>query len=110
MSKKSITVLVVDDHEIVRRGIITLLETEPDIKILGQAENGREGLALAEKLQPDVILMDLVMPEMDGVEAIREIRERGLSSHVLVLTSFGSDDKLFPAVRAGALRHRPKSP
>lgn len=103
MSKQSITVLVVDDHEIVRRGIITLLETEPDIEVLGQAENGREALALAESLKPDVILMDLVMPEMDGVEAIREIRERRLSSHVLVLTSFGSDDKLFPAVRAGAL-------
>jgi NarL family two-component system response regulator LiaR len=103
MSNQPITVLVVDDHEIVRRGIITLLETEPDIKVLGQAENGRAALELAESLHPDVILMDLVMPEMDGVEAIREIRERGLSSHVLVLTSFGSDDKLFPAVRAGAL-------
>jgi NarL family two-component system response regulator LiaR len=103
MSDSSITVLVVDDHEIVRRGIITLLETESDIEVVGQAENGREALSLAQSLEPDVILMDLVMPEMDGVEAIREIRERGLPSHVLVLTSFGSDDKLFPAVRAGAL-------
>jgi len=103
MSADVITVLVVDDHEIVRRGIATFLETEPGIEVLGEAENGRQAVTLATELEPDVILMDLVMPEMDGIEAIREIRSQQSKSQILVLTSFGSDDKIFPAVKAGAL-------
>ncbi len=103
MNKDEITVLVVDDHEIVRRGICALLETEGDIEVVGEADNGRDAVALAAELTPNVILMDLVMPEMDGVEATRAIRARQSDSHILVLTSFGTDDKLFPAVKAGAL-------
>ena len=103
MSSDTVTVLIVDDHQIVRRGITTFLETEPGIEVLGEAENGREAVTLAQELEPDVILMDLVMPEMDGIEAIRQIRSQQSKSQILVLTSFSSDDKIFPAVKAGAL-------
>lgn len=103
MSADAVTVLVVDDHEIVRRGITTFLETEAGIEVLGEAENGRQAVTLAAELEPDVILMDLVMPEMNGIEAIREIRSQQSKSQILVLTSFGSDDKIFPAAKAGAL-------
>lgn len=103
MIEKTVTVLIVDDHEVVRKGIKTFLETEAGIEVLGEATNGREAVRLAVELQPDVILMDLLMPEMDGIEAIRELRSRQSGSQILVLTSFGSDDKIFPAVKAGAL-------
>lgn len=103
MSKDPVTVLIVDDHEIVRRGIKAFLDTEPGIEVLGEAENGRQAATMADQLVPDVILMDLVMPEMDGIEAIRAIRSHQPSCQILVLTSFGSDDKIFPAVKAGAL-------
>ena len=103
MTTTQIRVLIVDDHQIVRKGISALLETETDLSVVGEAANGREAVAMAESLAPDVILMDLVMPEMDGIEATRKIRQHQPDSRVLVLTSFGSDDKLFPAVKAGAL-------
>lgn len=103
MGKDPITVLVVDDHEIVRRGIRAFLATEPGIEVLDEAADGRQAVEMAARLEPDVILMDLVMPEMDGIEAIRAIRAQQGSSQILVLTSFGSDDKLFPAIKAGAL-------
>lgn len=103
MSSKPITVLVVDDHEIVRRGIRAFLATEPGIEVLGEAEDGKQAVAMAEELLPDVILMDLVMPEMDGIDATRAIRARQPACEILVLTSFGSDDKIFPAIKAGAL-------
>jgi len=103
MSEKEITVLIVDDHEVVRRGVRALLDTEEGIVVIGEAANGHEAVDRAEKLKPSVILMDLVMPEMDGIEAIREIRKRGIDSNILVLTSFAADSKLFPAVKAGAL-------
>jgi NarL family two-component system response regulator LiaR len=99
---ESISVLVVDDHAIIRSGVRTFLETEPDLEVVGEAANGLEAVREAERLNPRVILMDLVMPEMDGVEAIRQIRRRKPDARVLVLTSFGSDDKLFPALEAGA--------
>lgn len=98
-----IHVLVADDHIVVRQGIRALLATEPDIEVVGEAENGREAVAEAERLQPDVILMDLVMPEMDGVEAIRRVTARQPDARILVLTSFATDDKAFPAIKAGAL-------
>ncbi len=100
---ETIRVLVVDDHEVVRRGILALLATESGIEVVGEAGNGREAVVMAESLRPDVVIMDLIMPGMGGVEAIRQIRSRGIESHVLVLTSFGSEDKLFPAIKAGAI-------
>jgi two-component system, NarL family, response regulator LiaR len=98
-----IRVLVVDDHAIVRQGIYALLETEPDVQVVGEAQDGRQAIAEAQRLRPDVVLMDLVMPGVDGVEATRRIRACQPEVRVLVLTSFGGDDKVFPAIKAGAL-------
>jgi two-component system, NarL family, response regulator LiaR len=98
-----IRVLITDDHSIVRRGIKALLATEPGIQVVGEAADGAEAVAQAEKLQPDVILMDMVMPKMDGIEAIRQIVARKPSARILVLTSFAADEKVFPAIKAGAL-------
>jgi len=99
----SIRVLIVDDHAIVRRGIGALLDTEPDITIVGQARNGSKAVEKASALKPDIILMDLVMPEMDGIEAITRITAENPQARILVLTSFGSDKKVLPALKAGAL-------
>jgi DNA-binding NarL/FixJ family response regulator len=98
-----VRVLIVDDHVVVRQGIRALLATEPDIEVIGEAENGREAVAQADRLSPDVILMDLVMPEIDGIEAIRRITAHSPETRILVLTSFATDDKVFPAIKAGAL-------
>jgi NarL family two-component system response regulator LiaR len=98
-----ITVLIVDDHTVVRRGLTALLNTERDIEVVGEAANGREAIAEAARLKPQVILMDLVMPEMDGVTATAEIVAQQPDAHIVVLTSFGTDVKLFPAVKAGAV-------
>jgi NarL family two-component system response regulator LiaR len=95
--------LIVDDHAIVRKGISALLSTEPDIQVLGEATNGLEGVERAEALKPDVVLMDMVMPKMDGIEATRRITSIAGGPRVLVLTSFAADDKVFPAIKAGAL-------
>jgi NarL family two-component system response regulator LiaR len=99
---KPIRVLIADDHAIVRKGIRALLATEPDIKVVGEANDGSEAIAEANRLRPEVILMDLVMPNMDGIAAIRHIAARQPESCILVLTSFATDDKIFPAVKAGA--------
>jgi NarL family two-component system response regulator LiaR len=101
--KKPIRVLLVDDHAIVRDGIRSLLTTQPDIEVVGETNNGREAVAIAESLQPEVILMDLVMPGMDGIEAIRRIVDSQPESRILVLTSFSAEDKVFPAIKAGAM-------
>lgn len=98
-----IRVLIVDDHEIVREGLETLLSEETGVKVVGQATNGVEAFALAADLQPDVILMDLMMPELDGIEATRRIRSTGLASQILVLTSFADDQKVREAIEAGAI-------
>jgi NarL family two-component system response regulator LiaR len=98
-----IRVLVADDHAIVRRGICALLATEPSIEVVGEALDGHEALAKAQALQPDVILMDLVMPGMDGLEATQQIMASQPGTRVLVLTCFSGDDKIFAAIRAGAL-------
>jgi len=87
----------------VRKGIRAILATEPKIEVIGEAENGREAINQTEALRPDVILMDLVMPELDGIEAIRQITARRPQARILVLTSFATDDKVFPAIKAGAL-------
>ncbi len=99
----SIRVLIADDHAIVRKGIRALLATEPDIQVVGEAADGQEAVAEAQKLRPDVVVMDLSMPAMDGVEAIRRITARQPDVRVLVLTSFTGNGQIFPAIEAGAL-------
>ena len=103
-----IRVFVADDHAIVRKGIAAVLEIVPDIEVVGEAENGRDAVHRVEQLRPDVILMDLVMPEMDGIEAIRRIKDRQPEARILVLTTFAGEDKIFPAVKAGALGYHLK--
>jgi NarL family two-component system response regulator LiaR len=98
-----IRVYVTDDHPIVRRGIKQLLDTEAGIEVVGEATNGREAVADMDELKPDIVLMDLVMPVMDGIDAIRQIKAAHPSIQILVLTSFATDDKVFPAIKAGAL-------
>jgi NarL family two-component system response regulator LiaR len=100
---KSIRVIIAEDHAIVRKGVQTLLALEKDIEVIGEAANGREAVEQARELDPDVILMDLVMPELDGIQAIQEIKAHRPDAKVLVLTSFATDDKIFPAIKAGAL-------
>jgi NarL family two-component system response regulator LiaR len=102
-ANQPIRVLVVDDQTIVRKGIRALLAQVKGITVVGEAKNGREAVAQAEALVPDVTLMDLAMPVMDGIEAICQITERQPEARILVLTSFTSDDKVFPAIKAGAL-------
>lgn len=97
-----IRLLIADDHLIIRQGIRSLFEEREDIRIIGEAENGLEAVQKYQDLQPDVILMDLVMPKMDGIEAIRNIREQFPTARILVLTSFDDDDRVFPAIKAGA--------
>jgi len=98
-----IRVLIAEDHAIVRKGVRSLLSLEKDIQVIGEATNGREAIRLVSELKPDVILMDLVMPAMDGIQAIRMIKQDHPDARVLVLTSFATDDKIFPAIKAGAL-------
>ena len=98
-----IRVFIAEDHTIVRKGVRTLLSLEPDILVIGEAANGRQAVEQVSLLKPDVILMDLMMPEMDGIQAIKLIKERDPDARVLVLTSFATDDKIFPAIKAGAL-------
>ena len=98
-----IRVFIADDHPIVRRGIRDLLETEGDLELIGEATNGRDAVSEAARLNPDVILMDLVMAPVDGIEATRQIKEQNPDSKILILTSFATDDKVFPAIKAGAL-------
>ena len=103
MNTSPIRVLLTDDHAIVRKGVRALLSTEPDIQIVGEASNGVEAVAQAEILCPDVILMDLMMPKLDGIEATRQITAKLPDARVIVLTSFAADEKVFPAIKAGAL-------
>lgn len=98
-----IRVMIVDDHPVVRRGIKSLLGEEEDIQVVGEAVNGKDALEKIAALQPDVILMDLVMPEMGGIEAIEKITALHPNARILVMTSFAADDKVFPSIKAGAL-------
>jgi two-component system, NarL family, response regulator LiaR len=97
-----IRVLLADDHAVVRQGLRTFLELQDDLDVVGEAADGEEAVAQVERLEPDVVLMDLVMPRVDGIEAIRRIRDLRPATRVLALTSFVDDDRVFPALRAGA--------
>ena len=97
-----VSVLIVDDHPVVREGLRTFLELQPDLEFVGEAADGVEALDKVGQLLPDVVLMDLVIPRMDGITTIRQIKALSPSTRILVLTSFSEDDKVFPAVKAGA--------
>lgn len=99
---EKIKVLIVDDHQVVRQGLRTFLELHPDILIVGEADNGALAIELADQLSPNIILMDLVMPGLDGIAATSRIKALGRGIRVIALTSFTEDDKVFPAIQAGA--------
>ncbi|MFE3593186.1 response regulator [Streptomyces niveus] len=99
---KKIRVLLVDDHQVVRRGLRTFLEIQDDIEVVGEASDGEEGVAGAEELRPDVVLMDIKMPGTDGIEALRKLRELANPAKVLIVTSFTEQRTVVPALRAGA--------
>jgi len=97
-----IKVLFVDDHEMVRIGVSSYLSTQPDIEVIGEAEDGKEAVEMAIKLRPDIILMDLVMKEMDGIEATKQIIDKWPDAKIIIVTSFLDDEKVYPALEAGA--------
>jgi DNA-binding NarL/FixJ family response regulator len=99
---KTIRVLLVDDHQVVRRGLRTFLEVQDDIEVVGEASDGAEGVARAEELRPDVVLMDIKMPGTDGIEALRTLRDLQNPARVLIVTSFTEQRTVVPALRAGA--------
>ena len=102
MSRNSIRILIVDDHAIVRKGVRALLDEIEDIEVVGEAANGMEAVDQSERLKPDVVLMDLEMPVVDGVEAIQLITTEQEGVRIIALTSFATDDKVFPAIKNGA--------
>jgi NarL family two-component system response regulator LiaR len=107
-SPASIRVLVVDDHAIIRKGLRAVLELVPDVELVGEAENGKRALELHQELKPDVTLMDLMMPEMDGITCIREIKAQSPPARILVLTNFAGEEMIFPAIKAGAMGYHLK--
>ena len=105
ISTDPITVMIVDDHEMVRRGACSYLEAQPDISVVAQAGSGEEAVRLAQEHIPDVVLMDLVMPGMDGVEATRKVKNASPRTQIIILTSFHQDEYIFPALQAGAISY-----
>ena len=99
---EKIRVLIVDDHQVVRQGLRTFLELHADIDVVGEAGDGASAVARARELEPNIVLMDLVMPGMDGIAATRAIKALGKATQVIALTSFTEDEKVFPAIQAGA--------
>jgi NarL family two-component system response regulator LiaR len=104
-----IRVLVVDDHEVVRQGLRFVLEQEPDVEVVGECADGHAAVAAIRAVEPDVVLLDLVMPGLDGLGVLRAIEDRPRRPAVIVLTSFLADDRAIEAVRAGALSYLPKT-
>jgi two-component system, NarL family, response regulator LiaR len=100
-----ITIILVDDHEVVRKGVRAYLETLPDFRVVGEASSGEEAIALVFELIPDIVLMDLIMPGMDGVETTRRIKKISPRTQVVVLTSYHEDAHIFPALKAGAISY-----
>ena len=98
-----IRVVLADDHAVVRQGLRTFLDLQDDVEVVAEAPDGEAALAAAERVQPDVVLLDLVMPKLDGVAALHALRERAPEARVIVLTSFGDDDRVFAALRAGVV-------
>ena len=101
----AITVMIVDDHEMVRRGACSYLEAQSDISVVAQAGTGDEAVRLAREFVPDVVLMDLVMPGMDGVDATRKVKDVSPRTQIIILTSFHQDEYIFPALQAGAISY-----
>src|SRR6476619_1194365 len=106
---KMIRVVFVDDHEMVRIGVSSYLSAQPDIEVVGEAADGKKGVELALELRPDIILMDLVMKEMDGIEATRQIIEKWPEAKIIIVTSFLDDEKVYPALEAGATSYMLKT-
>jgi len=104
-TKEAISVMIVDDHEMVRRGACSYLEAQPDISVVAQAGSGEEAIRLAREFVPDVVLMDLVMPGMDGVDTTRKVKDVSPRSQIIILTSFHQDEYIFPALQAGAISY-----
>ncbi|RSD26738.1 response regulator transcription factor [Mesobacillus subterraneus] len=104
-----IKVVFVDDHEMVRIGVSSYLSAQPDIEVIGEADNGKAGVQMALELRPDIILMDLVMKEMDGIEATRKIIEQWPEAKIIIVTSFLDDEKVYPALEAGATSYMLKT-
>lgn len=102
---EAVTVLLVDDHRVVRQGVRAFLDAQPDIEVIGEASSGEEAVEVARERPPDVVLMDLIMPGMDGVEATRQVKQVSPRTQVIVLTSYHQDEHIFPAIRAGALSY-----
>lgn len=100
---EGIRILVVDDHELVRQGFRALLAVKPGFEVVGEAADGREAVEMAQICRPDVILLDLVMPQMDGIEATRAIRSQDPGARILIITSFAEDEQVYQAIKAGAL-------
>ena len=97
-----IRILVADDHPVVRDGLVAILSTQPDFDIIGEAANGREALSKTRQLEPDVLLLDLEMPELDGVGVLKQVQHSGLPTRVIVFTAFDTDERILHAVQAGA--------
>jgi two-component system, NarL family, response regulator LiaR len=102
---EKITVLITDDHSVVRQGVRVFLETQPEIEVLGEADSGQQAIKMCLELAPDVVLLDLLMPKMNGVEATRQIKQVSPRSNIVILTSYHDDEFIVPAIKAGALSY-----
>ena len=100
---ESVRILIVDDHQLVRQGLVALLSVKPGVEVIGQAKDGIEAVELAKTLKPDIILMDLLMPRQNGIDATREIKAEDPDACILIITSFAEDENVYQAIKAGAL-------